>query len=138
MKNILFWSGVLLMAYISLGCINTYGEIDEEWESIWENTNKTHSPKVEQFTPAFDKGRALRWLAEYDLNYLYQFDMATQSDIATQCLKLGEFEKALSIFEPLAKKYPNEYKIIANLGTTYELLGQNEKALKFYQKGITT
>ena len=34
------------------------------------------------------------------------------------------------------KKYPNEYVVIANLGTTYELMGNNEKALEYIKKGM--
>jgi tetratricopeptide (TPR) repeat protein len=139
MKNILILISIIIISYLSLSCINTYGVIrgtDEKWESMWNDEYKPRIPLVKRFTPAFDKGRTLRTLAKYDLSNISQLDMATQSDIATQYLKLGEFEKAVAIFEQLAKQHPNEYKVIANLGTTYELLGKNKLALQYIRKGL--
>jgi tetratricopeptide (TPR) repeat protein len=53
-----------------------------------------------------------------------------KSDYAVALLHLGRTREALQILEPLAKKYTNEYQIMANLGTAYELDGQLEPARK--------
>ena len=58
------------------------------------------------------------------------------SDYALTLVRAGKKEDALLVFEVLAKNYPKEYTIIANLGTTYELMGNNEKALEYIKKGL--
>ncbi len=65
----------------------------------------------------------------------YKTNFKTQSNIALNLMKLGHVDSALMILEPLADQYPNEYIIIANLGTAYELDGQLEKALEYISKG---
>jgi len=62
-------------------------------------------------------------------------DFKNESNIALYHMKLGKVKKALEILEPLAEKYPDEYIIIANLGTAYELDGQLQNALKMIKKG---
>lgn len=62
-------------------------------------------------------------------------DFQNESNIALFYMKLGEVKKAIQILEPLAREYPDEYIIIANLGTAYELDGQLQKALNFISKG---
>ncbi len=59
-----------------------------------------------------------------------------ESDHALTLCHLGKVQEALAILERLIQKYPLEYNIIANLGTTYELTGQNEKALQYIKKGL--
>lgn len=49
---------------------------------------------------------------------------------------LGQPEKALAIFQSLEKETPGRYANAANLGTTYELLGNNELALHWIREGL--
>jgi len=51
------------------------------------------------------------------------------SDHAVALLHIGETKEALRKLEELAAVKPKEYRIVANLGTAYELDGQLEKAL---------
>lgn len=62
-------------------------------------------------------------------------DFQNESNIALYYMKLGEVKKALAILKPLAVEYPQEYTIIANLGTAYELNGELNKALKYIKQG---
>lgn len=62
-------------------------------------------------------------------------DFKNESNIALFYMQLGEVKKALAILEPLVVKHPEEYIIIANLGTAYELDGQIGKALQMIRKG---
>lgn len=59
-----------------------------------------------------------------------------QSDYAAALLHLGQAEQALPILEKLAQEHPDEYVVAANLGTAYELAGQNEKALAWISRGL--
>jgi tetratricopeptide (TPR) repeat protein len=59
-----------------------------------------------------------------------------KSDYAVALIKLGRSKEAIAILEPLAAEHPTEYIIAANLGTAYELVGENAKALEWIQKGV--
>lgn len=58
------------------------------------------------------------------------------SDFAVALIKRGYIYRALGILESIAKRMPDDYTIAANLGTCYELVGQNEAALGWIKKGI--
>lgn len=59
-----------------------------------------------------------------------------KSDYAVLCLKLGDKKEGLQILEELYKQHPGEYNIVANLGTAYELNGNNAKALELLKKAL--
>lgn len=67
---------------------------------------------------------------------LDKLDYKSLSDYAVIQLKIGDRKKALELMEQLYAKYPNEYNIIANLGTAYEVTGNNEKALELLKKAV--
>ena len=48
----------------------------------------------------------------------------------------GHYQPALEIFQKIEKDYPGHYNTAANLGTTYELLGDLEQASKWIAEGI--
>ena len=49
---------------------------------------------------------------------------------------LGQFEKAREVLEAAEQAEPGDYAVASNLGTAYELLGENAKALAWIRKGI--
>jgi len=61
---------------------------------------------------------------------------SNKNSIAVTYIKLGRLEEAEKILSELLKKYPEDYSITINLGTLYELQGENAKALKFIKKAI--
>lgn len=83
-----------------------------------------------------DTETATTFLNHYQLDKLEQYTKDEQSDIAVNMAYLGRYPEALAILERLVKKYPEDYNIAANLGTTYELTGKNELALRFIKKGM--
>jgi tetratricopeptide (TPR) repeat protein len=48
----------------------------------------------------------------------------------------GRYQQALAIFQAIEKDHPGHYNTAANLGTTYELLGDLEQASKWIAEGI--
>lgn len=58
------------------------------------------------------------------------------SDYALYLVRGGKTEEALAIYKVLEKRHPNNYVVVANLGTTYELMGDNKNALKYIKKGL--
>lgn len=67
---------------------------------------------------------------------LDKLDYKGLSDYAVLELKIGDRKKALELMEQLYAKYPQEYNIVANLGTAYEVTGNNEKALELLKKAV--
>ena len=59
-----------------------------------------------------------------------------ESNYAVALMHLGRSEQALAILERLGKEHPEEYVVAANLGTAYELNGQNEKAHEWIKRGM--
>lgn len=58
------------------------------------------------------------------------------SDYSICLMQAGKKEEALKILQELYSKYPGEYQLASNLGTAYELNGQNDSALKYIRRGM--
>ena len=63
-------------------------------------------------------------------------DYKLVSDFAWYELRVGNKSIAVSLLELLYTKHADEYNILANLGTAYEVTGNNQKALELLQKAI--
>lgn len=66
--------------------------------------------------------------ATNDLDYL--------SDKGIVLILLGQYERAIELYLEIEKVEPNRYSTASNIGTAYELIGQNENALKWIIKSI--
>lgn len=130
MKKLIFAILFLICSEVSYSCINEFN-INAKGDVTVEDYAITHF-----YNTSFDKQEVEEWLKQYDLNNISNYKVEEQSDIGVQLLKLGEFETAVEIFERLVRENPSKYELNANLGTTYELLGKNELALKYIKKGL--
>ncbi len=59
-----------------------------------------------------------------------------KNDKALAWMRMGKTADAIAILEQLEKEKPNEYKVIANLGTAYELAGRNKEALQYIRRAL--
>jgi tetratricopeptide (TPR) repeat protein len=59
-----------------------------------------------------------------------------RNDLAVALVHLGRVKEAIPILEEAEANYPGEYFTAANLGTAYELNGENRKALEWIREGI--
>ena len=57
-------------------------------------------------------------------------------DDAVILMLQGKYEESIKKLLELNQRHPNKYSIASNLGTAYELNGENEKALKWITEGI--
>jgi len=62
--------------------------------------------------------------------------MEIRNNLAVALIHLGNVSEAIKILEELEKNKPGEYFTATNLGTAYELNGENEKALIWIKEGI--
>jgi tetratricopeptide (TPR) repeat protein len=58
------------------------------------------------------------------------------SDLGAMLVYNGQYLKAKQIFLEIEQKAPGLYQTAANLGTTYELLGENDSALYWIKRAI--
>jgi hypothetical protein len=63
-------------------------------------------------------------------------DFKVRSDYAATLVHQGKSPRAIPILESIEKDHPGEYVVAVNLGTAYELSGENEKALHWIREGI--
>lgn len=60
----------------------------------------------------------------------------TRNDRGVCLAHLGRAQEALALFQALERETPGEYMTAANLGTCYELTGQDHKALRWIRRGL--
>lgn len=84
---------------------------------------------------ASDSSGALEW-ASLEKALTNKTDYKLLSDYAWYELRVGEIDLAVKLLEKLYQQHPNEYNIVANLGTAYEVGGHNQKALELLKKAV--
>lgn len=124
---------VLVISIVKVeACYNVYYSFDKN--------GKTHQHQNDDLDRAFNKNfnaplnekRLISTEARLRKSKSYK-DL---SDYSVRLTKVGKYKESLEILKVLAKDHPNEYQIIANLGTSYELNGQLDSALKYIRKGL--
>jgi tetratricopeptide (TPR) repeat protein len=83
-----------------------------------------------------DMAYLLKQLHDADSIYKITGRLEDYSDYAALLVYTGEYAKAKEIFQFIELKSPGRYQSAANLGTTYELLGQNDSAYFWINKAI--
>ena len=132
MKQISIFLLLLCIPVLLFPCGNSYHR----------NTHTTDYLKDNQlegfrFRKGFDQSVLLQELTKItdaisaDLN-LFE----NENDKALAYLRMGKTTEAISILERLEKEKPNEYNVIANLGTAYELAGRNQEALRYISRAM--
>ncbi|HWZ21173.1 MAG TPA: hypothetical protein VNW06_00895, partial [Cytophagaceae bacterium] len=150
---------VFLITYsISNGCGNYY-HARERYDSSFSITNLTGRFNIEELSEAkreieltlnynyssteqllldIKKSLSDKNNLSYNFSDLYPNNQKYQlvSDYALVLLKLGKTERALDILKRLYQFYPNEYNIVANLGTAYEISNMPDSALVLLKKAV--
>lgn len=67
---------------------------------------------------------------------LSKLDYKELSDYAVLQIKIGDREEGVALLEKLYTQHPDEYNIVANLGTAYEVMGNDAKALELLKKAV--
>ncbi|MBS9780007.1 MAG: tetratricopeptide repeat protein, partial [Moraxellaceae bacterium] len=85
-----------------------------------EEERQTFQKSVENLEKLYQESKNLDYLSDKGLVLMY----------------LGDYQQAKEIFLQIEKIEPNRYSTASNLGTTYELLGDNKNALKWIKKAV--
>ncbi|MBE8725232.1 tetratricopeptide repeat protein [Flavobacterium hungaricum] len=84
----------------------------------------------------FFKGDFPRIIKELDSLYKKTDDLDYLSDKGYLLIVLGKYQEALNLYLNIEKREPNRYSTASNLGTLYELMGENQKAYTWIKKSI--
>lgn len=83
-----------------------------------------------------DTAFLLRQLHVADSIYQRTKKAEDYSDYGVMLVYNGQYEQAKRVFQSIEKKSPGLYQTASNLGTTYELLGQNDSAYHWIKKAL--
>lgn len=132
MKNqFLFVISFLLMSVYSFACLN--GEtkelkngafIYEDYRGIVPRGHEFYVKNFKKLTKELDS----LFRVTKDIDYL--------SDKGYVYIIEGRYNEALEIYLKIEQLKPNRYSTASNIGTIYELLGENQKALFWINKAI--
>ncbi len=72
------------------------------------------------------------------LDSLYKIDKSheTLSDYGVILIYLGRFNEAIELYHKIERQRPGLYPTAANIGTAFELVGQNDSAYYYIKKAI--
>ncbi|MDM1550356.1 tetratricopeptide repeat protein [Empedobacter falsenii] len=75
-------------------------------------------------------------LKKIDSLFAVKPDADLLSDKGLILILQGKYQQAIDLYLEVEKKYPNRYSTASNIGTAYELIGDNENALKWISKAL--
>ena len=113
------------------------------WSCVWVTGTKYNSERVS--VSGFSDANRLRSFLKEDLkiegskmerNLRGAQGFNERSDYAVALMYLGRSGEAIKLLQALEKEQPGQYFVAANLGTAFELSGNNEEALHWIKEGI--
>lgn len=75
-------------------------------------------------------------LAKIDSLYKATKDLDYLSDKGVLLVVFKKYDEAINLYLEIEKRQPNRYSTASNIGTAYELAGQNEKALHWIKRAV--
>jgi tetratricopeptide (TPR) repeat protein len=132
MKRILLiWTIITFTFSNSFACLNGASKILKNGEILYAD----HDSNV-PWGHDFNIERTRVVIREVDSLYKATKDIDYLSDKALLLIILKEYNQAIKIYLEIEKKKPGRYETASNIGTAYELIGDNENALKWITKAI--
>ncbi|MDJ1484924.1 tetratricopeptide repeat protein [Cytophagaceae bacterium YF14B1] len=123
-----------LLSYITTSaCANEYHvllngqKIETSGIEIANGYDLTNPEQIKQFETD---------LIKLDSIWKYIHEIKAYSDYGVTLMYLGRYNEAKDVFTAIEKTHPDLYTTASNLGTVYELLGKNDSAYYWIQKGI--
>jgi tetratricopeptide (TPR) repeat protein len=132
MQRIILLLSLFFISLPIIPCGNSYRP-PEDLDAYYS----TNSLSTFRFREKFDQSALMKELQILGDEIKKGFNIfQDENDRALTFMRVGEYKKALEILQRLEKEKPDEYNIVANLGTLYELTGENEKALAYIKKAV--
>lgn len=122
----------IFQAQLSYGCLNGQTLALKNGTLIYIDSEYMNIPKGHDFFKKDFDGLIK------DLRKLYSEtkDIDYLSDIGVVLIIQKKYDEAIKIYNNIEKNNPNRYSTASNLGTLYELIGDNVNALKWIEKSV--
>ena len=138
----LFLSIALLSSSVSLACINEYYRTELPLANNKLDLSAILYSKESAAHPYWKNGFdddivMMQRRDSLERVGISKLDYKGLSDYAVITLKIGDRKKAVEILEKLYVQHPKEYNIVANLGTAYEITGNNIRAIELLRKAVS-
>jgi tetratricopeptide (TPR) repeat protein len=116
----------------AFGCLNGESKVLKNGAFLYED-HEGNVPYGHKFP---DTERLTELVHELDSLYKATNDLDYLSDKGLVLVLLKEYKKAIKIYLKIEKLEPNRYSTASNIGTAYELIGDNKNALKWIKKSV--
>lgn len=134
MKKVIFFL-LFIFSSFAFACLN-YSVVGTDVNGKRKATQAMDKHNFGLHIYDFDKSM-IEKNGKYDLEkYKKTKNLDNYLNYATSLVYLGDYDRAISIFKEIEEKQPNKYELASNLGTAYELIGDNKNALKYIQKAL--
>ncbi len=135
MKKLLLCFALLaLFVPASFACLNETSVTADGDEVFSDAGLPTLVPKGTNF--AASKANYEKQLTRYYDYWIEHNSISSYSDYGVNLVYLGRYEEAKKVFQEIEKLSPGLYATAANIGTVYELLGQNDSALYWITESV--
>lgn len=122
---------LILISIKSFACLNGESKILKNGAYAYQDYDGINPKGHYFFTGDFP-----RLIIELDSLYKKTRDLDYLSDKGYLLIVLRKYEEALKLYLTIEKIKPNRYSTASNLGTLYELMGENQKAYNWIKKSI--
>lgn len=133
MKKIFFL--LILNSFVcnqSFSCLNGASKVLKDGTFLYQDgEGNVPTGHVFENSEKFEKG-----ILQLDSLYKATKDLDYLSDKGLLFILLKQYKKAIDLYLEIEKIEPNRYSTASNIGTAYELIGQNENALSWINKAI--
>lgn len=126
-----FVIALVLISFKGFACLNGETKILKNGAYAYEDYDGIN-PQGHNFF----EGDFPRLIIELDSLYKKTKDLDYLSDKGYLLIVLRKYDEALKLYLNIEKIKPNRYSTASNLGTLYELMGENQKAYNWIKKSI--
>lgn len=114
-------------------CLNYYYTADKDGHLHYQGTD---DDIMIGFNTNFNLQRLSSGIVEQEKKVNEEKSFMALSDYAVMLMKMGKNDVALTILQSLYAAHPDQYQLAANLGTSFELAGEVDSALRYIKRGI--
>lgn len=133
MKNFaLFLVFTFLFSVPAQACLNGETRQLADGSSLYQD-DEGFVPYGHRFSKKDDLQENLRSL---EAGYRKTGNLDYLSDQGLILIILGEYRKAIDLYQKVEKREPGRYSTASNMGTAYELMGNNKEALRWIEKAV--
>lgn len=131
-KQLLVSAILTVMFYCNtFACLNGASKILKNGTVLYEDSEGSVPFGHDFYKDNFESG-----LRKLDSLYKVTNDLDYLSDKGLLLILLERYKEAIALYLEIERTEPNRYSTASNIGTAYELFGQNENALKWIKKAV--